>query len=85
MITRGVCERLFDFAFGLAARRQGARRPAAEVTCVDKANVFASMAFFRKIFDERAARFPDIAADQRLCRRHGARPGPQALGPSTCW
>jgi len=32
------------------------------VTCVDKANVFRSMAFFRKIFDERAARFPDIEA-----------------------
>jgi 3-isopropylmalate dehydrogenase len=30
------------------------------VTCVDKANVFRSMAFFRKIFDERAAAFPDI-------------------------
>jgi 3-isopropylmalate dehydrogenase len=32
------------------------------VTCVDKANVFVSMAFFRKIFDERAAAFPDIEA-----------------------
>ena len=33
------------------------------MTCVDKANVFRSMAFFRRIFDERAARFPDVAAD----------------------
>ncbi len=32
------------------------------MTCVDKANVFRSMAFFRKIFDERAAQFPDIEA-----------------------
>jgi 3-isopropylmalate dehydrogenase len=32
------------------------------VTCVDKANVFRSMAFFRKIFDERARAFPDIEA-----------------------
>jgi 3-isopropylmalate dehydrogenase len=29
---------------------------------VDKANVFASMAFFRKIFDEVAARHPEIEA-----------------------
>jgi 3-isopropylmalate dehydrogenase len=33
------------------------------VTCVDKANVFASMAFFRKVFDERAAGFPEVRAD----------------------
>ena len=32
------------------------------MTCVDKANVFVSMAFFRKIFDERARNFPDIEA-----------------------
>ena len=30
------------------------------MTCVDKANVFHAMAFFRKIFDERAEKFPDI-------------------------
>src|SRR5690606_6602856 len=33
------------------------------VTCVDKSNVFRSFAFFRKIFDERAKRFPEIEAD----------------------
>ena len=33
------------------------------MTCVDKANVFTSMAFFRKVFDERAARFPELRAD----------------------
>ncbi|MFX8930096.1 isocitrate/isopropylmalate family dehydrogenase, partial [Acinetobacter baumannii] len=33
------------------------------VTCVDKANVFRAFAFFRKIFDERAAMHPDIRAD----------------------
>jgi 3-isopropylmalate dehydrogenase len=32
------------------------------VTCVDKANVFRSMAFFRKIFDERAGKFPKLRA-----------------------
>jgi len=61
-ITRGVTERLHDFAFRLARKRK-ARGGKGRVTCVDKANVFRSMAFFRKIFDERAAKFPDIEAD----------------------
>lgn len=62
VITRKTSEQLFDFAFDLARRRQ-ARGGKGKVTCVDKANVFRSMAFFRKIFDERAALNPDIAAD----------------------
>lgn len=62
MITRDVCERLFDFSFGLARQRK-AQGGKGVVTCVDKANVFASFAFFRKVFDERAALFPDIRAD----------------------
>jgi 3-isopropylmalate dehydrogenase len=62
VITRDVCERLFDFSFRLAERRRS-RGAAGRVTCVDKANVFASMAFFRKVFDERAARFPDVKSD----------------------
>jgi 3-isopropylmalate dehydrogenase len=57
VITRRGCERVHEFAFRLAARR-GKR----SVTCVDKANVFASMAFFRKVFDEVAARHPRIEA-----------------------
>lgn len=63
VITRGVSERLFDFAFALARRRK-ARRGHGRVTCVDKANVFKSFAFFRKVFDERAALNPDIGADR---------------------
>ena len=59
-ITRSVTERLTDFAFKLAQRRK-ARGGKGEVTCVDKANVFQAFAFFRNIFDERAAQFPDIA------------------------
>ena len=61
-ITRPVSERLFDFAFGLARmrKRNGGR---GEVICVDKANVFVSFAFFRRIFEERAALNPDVAAD----------------------
>jgi 3-isopropylmalate dehydrogenase len=61
-ITRATSERLFDFAFQLASKRKAQGRPG-RVTCVDKANVFASMAFFRKIFYEQAAHFPDITAD----------------------
>ena len=62
LITRDVCERLFAFAFALARTRRHARRPG-RVTCVDKANVLPSMAFFREIFLQCAARHPDIAAD----------------------
>ncbi len=58
-ITRATTEKLHDFAFRLAGRRR-ARGGKGLVTCVDKANVFRSMAFFRRIFDERRASFPDI-------------------------
>jgi 3-isopropylmalate dehydrogenase len=58
-ITRAVSETLFDFAFTLARQRRQLGHPG-KVTCVDKANVFRSFAFFRKIFDERAALNPDI-------------------------
>jgi len=61
VITRRGCERVHDFAFRLAERRRQRGSPG-RVTCVDKANVFRSMAFFRKVFDERARRFPDIEA-----------------------
>jgi 3-isopropylmalate dehydrogenase len=59
-ITRSTTEKLCDAAFRIAGRRK-ARNPAKGlVTCVDKANVFRAFAFFRKIFDERSALFPDI-------------------------
>lgn len=61
VITRRGSERVHDFAFRLAERRKSRGRPG-RVTCVDKANVFRSMAFFRKIFDERAHSFPGIEA-----------------------
>ena len=60
-ITRPTTEKLHDFAFELARKRK-ARGGKGLVTCVDKANVFHSMAFFRRIFDERAPLFPDIEA-----------------------
>ncbi len=59
VITRPICEKLFDFSFALAERRGGARK----VTSVDKANVFQAFGFWRDIFYERAKGFPDIAAD----------------------
>ncbi|MGL5363752.1 MAG: isocitrate/isopropylmalate dehydrogenase family protein [Bosea sp. (in: a-proteobacteria)] len=62
VITRGVCEKLFDFAFALGRSRKAAGSKGV-VTCVDKANVFQSLAFFRKVFDERAALNPDVKAD----------------------
>ncbi|MDA1258561.1 MAG: isocitrate/isopropylmalate family dehydrogenase, partial [Chloroflexi bacterium] len=62
VITRDTSERLFDFAFDLARRRRERGYPG-RVTLIDKANVFKSFAFFREIFDERAAGFPDIESD----------------------
>ena len=59
VITRDTCERLFDFAFRLARRRKE-KGGKGLVTCVDKSNVFVAYAFFRKVFDERAAAFGDI-------------------------
>ncbi|RAH97229.1 3-isopropylmalate dehydrogenase [Acuticoccus sediminis] len=61
-ITRETSEDLFDFAFGLARRRAEKGRGQRTVTCVDKSNVFVSMAFFRSIFDERAAQNSDVTA-----------------------
>ena len=57
--SRETTEQLHDFAF-LLARKRKERGGKGQVTCVDKANVFRSMAFFRKIFDERASLFPDV-------------------------
>jgi 3-isopropylmalate dehydrogenase len=60
VITRATSERLFDFAFALARRRRAQGRPG-RVTLVDKANVFSAFAFMRRIFDERAAKNPDLS------------------------
>ena len=61
VVTRKTSERLFDFSFRLAARRK-VRGKRGELTCVDKANVFKAFAYFRKIFDERAAKFSEVTA-----------------------
>jgi 3-isopropylmalate dehydrogenase len=62
-VTRKGSERLFDFAFQLARQRRRSNPAKGRVTCVDKANVLSSMAFFHKIYWERARLNPDISAD----------------------
>jgi 3-isopropylmalate dehydrogenase len=61
-ITRRGSERVFDYAFGLAARRRARGRPG-KVTCVDKAGVLRSFAFSHGIFLERARGFAHLTAD----------------------
>lgn len=67
VITRSGTERISRHAFELARDRQAERAAgqrsarASHVTCVDKANVFKSMAFFRHVFDGVAAQ-ADVAA-----------------------
>lgn len=64
IITRKGTERVVDYAFRLAQKRRG--RPIdgqRRVTCVDKSNVLRSYAFFRRVFDSVAARYPSIARD----------------------
>ncbi len=63
LITRKTSERLFDFSFRLAARRK-ARGAPGKLACVDKANAFKAYAFFRSMFDECAARHPEVATDR---------------------
>ena len=60
MISRAGTARVCDFALKLARQRK-AQGKRGHVTNVDKANVFASMAFWRQIFEERAKAFPDVA------------------------
>jgi 3-isopropylmalate dehydrogenase len=61
-ITRATTEKLHRFGFELARKRKQ-RGSSGMLTCVDKANVFKSMAFFRQIYDEIAPEFPDIQTD----------------------
>ena len=61
-ITRSTTEKLHKFGFKLAQRRKDIGK-VGKLTCVDKANVFNSMAFFRKIYDEVATEFPEIITD----------------------
>lgn len=59
LVTRAGTERIARYAFGMARRRaSGMVRPT--VTCVDKANVLPSHAFFRQVVKEIAADYPDV-------------------------
>ncbi len=64
VITREGTQRIAEYAFRLAEKRRG--RPLdgkRRVTCVDKANVFRSFAFFRKVFFEVAEQYSHIEVD----------------------
>lgn len=61
-ITRKISEKLFKYSFELARSRKKKGKEG-KVTCIDKANVLSSMYFFRKIFDEVALQYPDIAKE----------------------
>jgi 3-isopropylmalate dehydrogenase len=63
VITRKTSERLFGFSFRYAQRRKARGLPG-RLTCVDKANVFKAYAFFRQMFDECAARYPEVSTDR---------------------
>jgi 3-isopropylmalate dehydrogenase len=62
VITRATTEKLSNFCFELARQRKRERGTAGRVTLVDKANVFSSFAFMRKVFYEAAVAHPDIEA-----------------------
>jgi 3-isopropylmalate dehydrogenase len=62
-ISRHGTERVCEFAFQLAQQRAATKGRSGRVTNVDKANVFTSMAFWRKIFEEKAAKYPGVASD----------------------
>lgn len=62
LVTRAATERIVRKAFEIAATRTGAVEDGiSRVTCVDKANVLPSLAFFRRVFDEVA---------ESLCEEH---------------
>lgn len=62
VITRRTTERLMRHGFELARTRKKQGHPG-KFTCVDKANVFTAMAFFRSIYDEVGLGYPDIEKD----------------------
>jgi 3-isopropylmalate dehydrogenase len=63
VVTRAGTARICRRAFELARRRPGAPRDGRRrVTCVDKANVLRSYAFFREVFDEVAGDYPGVEA-----------------------
>ena len=62
-ITRAGSERLFEFSFALARRRQQKTPSKGKVTCVDKSNVHRGQALMRRVFQDIAKKYPDIASE----------------------
>ena len=62
-ITHKGTARICQFAFELAEQRAKQKGRKGHVTNVDKANVFASMALWRKIFETTATRHPEVASN----------------------
>lgn len=61
IITRHGTERISKFAFEMSEKSTGVPGDGSKlVTCVDKANVLKSFAFFRKVFRQVAERYPSI-------------------------
>jgi 3-isopropylmalate dehydrogenase len=64
VVTRRGTERIVRRAFERCRRRSGAPADGVRrVTCVDKANMFRSYAFFRQVFREVAREHPNIEAE----------------------
>ena len=64
VITREGTTKVVDYAFRLAQRRNGRLSDGKKrVTCVDKANIFRSYAFFREVFYDVARQYPDIETE----------------------
>jgi 3-isopropylmalate dehydrogenase len=62
IVTRAGTRRIVETAFALAGRRAAAGRGRPPlVTCVDKANVLASYAFFREVASDVAMQHPDVS------------------------
>jgi len=59
-ITRATSEKLFEVAFAQAKLRRRLYGTPGHVTLLDKANVLRSNAFLRKVYDDVAARHPDV-------------------------
>ena len=62
-ISRAGTSRICDFAFRLAERRSSRKGRPGRVTSVDKANVFTSMALWRRVFEEVASRHPSVVSE----------------------
>lgn len=58
LITRKGSERIIRAAFREATKRRN------HLTLVDKANVLPTMAYFRRIFDDIAAEFPEVQTER---------------------